>query len=211
MHITLKTHGADKVTNLMRSIGKQAPFAMAKTLNDLANAAQSEVKSSLDGRFSLRRSEFVKNTIFRQRGTDFATKTKLQATIRTHPERNFLAQHEEGGRKTAVSGTNVAIPLPAVKPTEATVVPKRLRPSAMIRNGQVRKVKTANGIWLVRNRPGKGKGRLDGWRTEFLYRLKRDVPLRPRLAMRETASKTIDSAFVRLALLNIENAVRTAR
>jgi len=203
--------GNDEVRKALQDIGRQAPFALSLALNATANDAQSSIKASLDSRFTLRRKAFVESTIFRKRGEDFATKTKLQATIRTHPERDFLAQHEEGGRKAAVSGTNVAIPLEAVKPNASSIVPKRLRPSALRMNGQVRKVVTPSGTFLVRNRPGKGKGRMVGWRTEFLYKLKTSVPIRPRLQFRDTAEKAIDASFVRHAMAGIDRALGTAR
>lgn len=211
MDIQINVSGNAMVRAELQRIGRQAPFAMANTLNDTANAAQQAVKDSLASRFTLRRDTFVKNTIYRQRGVDFATKTKLQAVVRVNPARNFLAQHEEGGRKAPVAGTNVAIPLEAVQPNPAIVVPKRLRPAALRLNQQVRKVVTPSGTFLVRNRPGRGRGGLVGWRTEFLYKLQRDVPVRPRLQMRDTSEKAINASFVRLALLNIDHAIRTAR
>ena len=206
--ITITGHA--EVSAALKAIGRQAPFAMSQTLNHVANEAQRAVKDSLSSRFTLRRKGFVENTIYRN-AEDKATKTKFQARVRVNPERNFLGQHEEGGRKTPQSGSNVAIPLPAVQPSPSTVIPKRLRPSGLRLNGQVRKVVTPNGTFLVRNRPGKGKGRLEGWRTEFLYELKPSVALRPRLSMRDTSEKAIDASFVRIAMVNIDSAINTAR
>jgi hypothetical protein len=212
MKITINVQGSAEVRAMLTAIGRQAPFAMSQTLNHVANVAQQATKDSLAGRFTLRRADFVRNTIYRQRGVDWATKAKLQAVIRVNPARDFLAQHEEGAQKVPISGTNVAIPLPAVREAAGgAVIPKRLRPSGLRLSPQVRKVVTPHGTFLVRNRPGKGKGRLDGWRTEFLYKLKRSVPVRPRLAMRATSEKAIDASFERLALVNIEQAIRTAR
>lgn len=207
MQINLKVTGTDAVRAELQRIGRQAPFAMSLALNNTANEAQRAIKDSLSSRFTLRRKGFVENTIYRQKGVDFATKTHLQASIRVNPARNFLAQHEEGGSKTPMSGTNVAIPLAAVQPDRGTVIPKRLRPSGLRMNGQVRKVVTPNGTFLVRNRPGKGRGQLDGWRTEFLYKLKRSVPIKPRLQFRDTATKAINDSFVRHALLGIDQSL----
>ena len=207
MQINVKVTDSDAVRAELQRIGRQAPFAMSLALNNTANEAQRAIKDSLSSRFTLRRKAFVENTIYRQKGADFATKAKLQAVVRVSPERNFLAQHEEGGSKAPVSGTNVAIPLPAVQPDRGTVIPKRLRPSGLRMNGQVRKVVTPQGTFLVRNRPGKGRGQLDGWRTEFLYKLKRSVPIRPRLAMRDTATKAINDSFVRHAMNGIDQSI----
>jgi hypothetical protein len=208
MRIQIDVHGSEAVRSALRDIGRQAPFAMVKTLNATANEAQTAIRKGL-GVFTLRRKAFVENTIFRNRGTDFANKQHLQATVRVHPGRDFLAQHEEGGQKAPVSGRSVAIPMQAVQDAAGGgVIPRRLRPSGLRTNGQVRRIVTPAGVFLVRNRPGKGRGRLEGWRTEFLYRLKPSVPIRPRLAFRDNASKAIDASFERIALAQIDALVR---
>ena len=202
--------GTDHQRQAMADIKKQAPFAMSLALNRTANAAQTEIRSGLSA-FTLRRKEFVERTIFRTRGVDFATKAKLQASVRVNPARDFLAQHEEGGQKAPVSGQHVAVPLPAVQEAAGQpVIPKRLRPSGLRLNGQVRKVVTPSGVFLVRNRLGKGRGRLEGWRTEFLYSLKKSVPIRPRLRFHENAQKAIDNQFVVIALKAIDEALGSA-
>ena len=206
MQIQIKVTGSDALRAELQRIGRQAPYAMSLALNATANEAQTAIRGGLSA-FTLRRKTFVENTIYRQRGVDFATKTKLEATVRVNPARDFLAQHEDGGQKTARVGTHVAIPLPSVQPDRTAVVPRRLRPAALRTNGQVRKIVTPNGVFLVRNRPGKGKGRLDGWRTEFLYELKRSVPLRPRLGFHVHAQKAIDASFQRHALNGIDRAI----
>lgn len=208
MNNAITVKGFPEVSKALQEIGRQAPFAMSLALNNTANEAQRAIKDSLASRFTLRRKGFVENTIYRQKGVDFATKAKLQASIRVNPERNFLAQHEEGGSKGPMSGTNVAVPMPAVREAaKGEVIPKRLRPSGLRLNGQVRKVVTPQGTFLVRNRPGSGSGRLVGWRTEFLYKLKPSVPIRPRLQFRDTAVKTIDDSFVRHALLGVDQSI----
>lgn len=204
--------GSDAVRHELQHIGRQAPFALSLALNHTANEAQRQIQSGLSA-FTLRRKEFVERTIYRKPGEDFATKSKFRAAVRVNPARDFLGQHEEGGSKTPLSGRSVAIPLPAVvEAAGQPVIPKRLRPSGLRLNPQVRKVTTPAGTFLVRNRPGKGRGRLDGWRTEFLYRLKPSVPIKPRLRFHANASKAIDATFERIALAAIDQAVgRTVR
>lgn len=211
MKITLQVKGLPAARATLQRIGRQAPFAVATGLNNLANEAQRAVQDSLGDRFTLRRPDFVKKTIFRAKGTDFATKSKLQAVVRVNPARDFLAQHEDGEVKTARSGTHVAIPLLAVQPTRDTVVPRRLRPSGLRNNPHVRKITTPAGTFLVRNRPGRGRGGLNGWRTEFLYELKRGVPLRPRLRFHATTQRVIDASWERQLMAGIERALSTAR
>lgn len=211
MKITLNVTGAESVKTTLKEIGRQAPFAVATGLNSLANEAQQGLQGELKDRLTLRRPDFVKNTIFRAKGTDFATKSKLQATVRVHPERDFLAQHEEGEIKRARSGLSVAVPLLAIQPADSTVIPRRLRPSGLRNNPQVRKITTPAGTFLVRNRPGRGRGGLNGWRTEFLYELKRGVPLRPRLRFHATTQRVIDASWDRHLMAGIDKALRTAR
>jgi hypothetical protein len=206
MDIKVTLRDSQLVHDALAEIGRQAPFAMAKTLNATANAAQTAVRLGLTKKqaFTLRRPDFVLRTIYRQPGHDFATKANLRAAVRVHPERDFLAQHEEAGRKVPTSGRSVAIPLEAVKPSEGSVVPRRLRPSALRSNAQVRRITTPSGDYLVRNVRGRGRGGLRGWRTEFLYRLQPSVPLRGRLGFVRTASDTIDARFVGIALVEID-------
>ena len=207
MNITIETKGltgAGSVTDAMRAIGRQAPFAMVKTLNAVANEAQTSIRKGMN-QFTFRRRPFVEKTIYRDKATDFATKAHLSAIVRVNPGRDFLAQHEEGGHKTPRSGRSVAIPLPAVQEAAGNgVIPTRLRPSGLRTNGQVRKVVTPSGTYLVRNRPGRGRGGLSGWRTEFLYKLKQSVPIRPRLNFHTNAAKAIDASFERIAMAQIE-------
>jgi len=198
-----------EVTAALRNIGRQAPFALSLALNRTANEAQREIRRGLSA-FTLRRKEFIERTIYRGVG-DKATKASPFASVRVNPARDVLAQHEEGGQKTAKFGTNVAIPLPAVRQLAGSpVIPKRLRPQGLRMNEKVRKVVTPNGTFLVRNVAGKGRGRLNGWRTDFLYRLKPSVPLRPRLGFHRSAMKAINAHWSRLAFEAIDEAVTTA-
>jgi hypothetical protein len=207
MELNLKIEGADAIKSALTEIGKLAPRALTLTLNKLADDGQAAVKKSLDGRFMLRRPDFVRNTIYRKPGQDFATNAKPRAAFGVRADRDFLAPFEENSVKTPVAGRSVAIPLAGVKPTPQTVVPKRLRPAALRSNEQVRKVVTPNGTFLVKNTQGKGKGRLVGWRTDFLYKLVPSVRRPARLGLHDTAQKAIDDSFVRTAMAGIDAAL----
>lgn len=214
MDLKVTVTGSDAVREELQRIGRQAPFAMSLALNHTANEAQRQIRTGLAG-FTLRRKDFVERTIYRNRSTDFSTKQKFSATVRiiNKPDAkgripDFLAQHEDGGQKTARSGSTVAIPMQAVLDAAGgPVIPKRLRPSGLRLNPQVRKVVTPSGVFLVRNRLGKGKGRLDGWRTEFLYRLKPSVPIRPRLRFHQNAERAINESYERIALNAIDQSI----
>jgi hypothetical protein len=206
VEITLRVDGASGLRKALDDIGRKAPRAMALSLNRLADDVQAEVKKGLASRFTVRRSAFVQNTIFRK-GDDFATNTRLRAQVRVNPDRNFLAKFEEGGRKGPRSGTSVAIPLEAVKPTPMTVVQARMRPAALRMNQQVRKITTPAGTFLVKNRPGRGKGQMTGWRTEFLYKLRPSVPIRPRLDMHSTALRVVSSRAKEVLMMGVDAAI----
>ena len=206
MDLKITVTGQDAVKAAMREIGAKAPRALTLTLNKLADLGQQAVRDGLDKRFTIRRSEFVKNTIYRK-GADFATNARPQARFGVNPERDQLARFEVSGVKTPRSGGSLAIPLPAVKPTAMTVVPKRMRPAALRTNPQVRKVVTANGVFLVKDVQGQGKGRRDGWRTDFLYKLVPNVREKARLGFYETAEKTVNDSFVRVATAGIDAAL----
>jgi hypothetical protein len=202
-------HSKD-VANALAEIGRQAPFALSLALNYTANAAQREIRQGL-GAFTLRRKEYILRTIYRG-AVDKATKSYPFATVRIQPGRDVLAKHEEGGSKTPRSGNNVAIPLPAVREAAGNaVIPKRLRPSGLQRDARVRRIVTPSGTYLVRMRAGTGRGRMLGWRTEFLYRLKPSVPIRPRLGFQRNAMIAINRDFEKLAFEAIDRAMATRK
>lgn len=211
MEIKIQTSGSEAVAAALADIKQQAPYAMSLGLNAIANEAQSAIQTSLSGKFTLRRQLFVERTVYRSKAMDFATKRHLQASVRINPARDFLAQHEEGGQKRPMSGRNVAIPLPAVQPSPTSVVPKRLRPSSMLMNPRVKKITTPGGTFLVLNKPGRGRGGTVGWRSDFLYKLQPEVPLRPRLGFIESADRAIEASWERHVLEGIDRAIKTSR
>ena len=208
MQISLDVTNAPDVTAELRRIGDQAPFAMSLALNDTANAAQSAIRLGLSASFKLRRPDFILKTIYRAKATDFATKRSLQSTVRVNPERDVLAKFEDGGRKGPLVGQHVAVPLPAVRRNKSDIIPRSQRPSGLLGKAGVEKITTKNGTFLVQHK-GRSKGK--GARTDFLYKLVPDVPIRPQLLFGQNATKAIDDAFVRLALSAIDRALITAR
>lgn len=208
MQITVK--GTVEVNKAMRELGPKSRRALAYALNETANDVQQKIQSGLMSRFTLRRADFVKKTIYRQPSVDFADRNgyELRAAVRVNPERNFLAQHEEGGTKTARDGGMVAIPLPAVQPSPSIVVPRSKRPSGMRNDRRVSKVVLPSGTFLVRHVQG---SRNRTARTEFLYELKRSVPLRPRLGFLDTAEKTVNKVYQRQAIMALDFALANWR
>lgn len=190
----------------LAAIGRQAPFAASVALNQLVNAAQRDIRNRLPGNFMLRRKSFIERTIFRQPGEDFATKTRLQAGLRIHPERDVLAKHEDGGSKRAREGRHVAVPVAAPR-TAAGIVKEAYRLKALRGNPKVFRVDRPGGDPIIAEQLGRGRNQ----RIRVLYLLKRAVWLKPRLGFHETAAATIDREWERAVRDGIDRALRTAR
>jgi len=197
MDIKLSFRNEGAAQKMLADLRTGARPAVALACNKVADQVQSAVKASLPGAFTLRRKTFIENTIYRNKSTDFArwNQTPVQAIVRVNPERDYLAKHEEGGDKTPISGTSVAIPLKPVRPTFNQVVRDKLRLSALRSDPNVRKLTLPSGTFLVRDVKGRGKAQR-GARTDFLYLFKRSVRLTPRLRMLDTFTRVVDREAV---------------
>lgn len=193
--------GVDLAAQMFRDIGDQALFAQAQTLNGLANTTQAVVRDSLDEWATLRRPEFVRNTIYRKPVEDFATKARLQAGVRVHPERNFLAKFEAGGEKTGRDGHRIAIPID-VRRNKNEVVTAANRPRKLLTK---KGVALADGVIVQRIKQGAARV------TRLLYLLKDSVRIAPKLRMAEHAQDVARLDFVPIASEAIDRALSTAR
>lgn len=90
----------------------QLPKRTGFAMNTTANEIQHLIQGSLEGPFRLRRSAFVKRTIYRKPGEDFPDIKggRLVAAVRVNPDQDFLAKFEEGGVKTP-RGQKLAVPI----------------------------------------------------------------------------------------------------
>lgn len=189
------------VTESLAGLSRQMPFAMSKALNDVANDAQRSIQDTLAQHFILRRPDFIKRTIKRNR-EDFATKEKLVAVVRVDPQRDILAKFEDGGTKTPQSGKAIALPTEAVRRTKAQIISKAQRPRPLIASG---KAFSKGGRLIMRI--GRGVGAL--LRTAYVF--KRSVKIPKRLGFVETANKAIDAHWIRRAEDAIARAIATMR
>lgn len=190
----------------LAAIGRQAPYAASVALNTLANAAQRDIRAQLPGHFMLRRPQFIANTIFRQPGVDFATKTKLQAAVGIHPTRDMLAKHEEGGSKRPLRSARLAVPV-NVPRTGAGLVKAAYQLKALRTNQRAFRVDPRGGDPVIAEQLGRGKNA----RIRVLYVLKRAVWLKPRLQFHETAERTIERDWEGAVHAGIARALETAR
>ncbi len=202
------------------NFAKQFAYATVRGLNALANAGQTAQREMVKREFTLRQEAFILRTIYRMPSEDFATKQKLSAGYRIHPDRDILAKFESGGEKVAIQGKPyVAIPLPDLRRTKKGLVPKTMRPKALgpftdkgeIAYGQKRTfiVPTRNDKnRLMLQRFGGTRGK-HGLRALYLF--VPSVHIDPMLHFQETARHVAETQWPRIFAQELEAALRTAR
>lgn len=192
---------ATKIIDSLRGMEGQMRFAMSKALNDTANDAQKAIQDGLGQRFTLRRPEFIKRTIKRER-QDFATKEKLEAVVRIDPARDVLAKHEAGGTKTPTKGRAIALPTEHVRRTKAQIIGKAQRPKALLASG---KAFTKAGQLMAR--VGRGAKAL----LRVAYVFKPSVQIKPSLGFIDTGNKAVDRHWAQRAQAAIDRVIATLR
>lgn len=196
------------VRRQLQGMAKQAPFATALALNNVANDAQKAMQESLASRFVLRRPDFMKRTIKRERATDFARKDRLEAIVRVDPQRNLLAKFEQGGEKVPTQGgKSIAIPTTKVRRTKAEIVQKSQRPRALLasRNAQLGRVFVKDGT--LRRTIGRGVARV----TQVLYLFKAKVRIPKMLGFARTVGDAVEARWDTRAEEAVNRAIETAR
>lgn len=193
---------ATHVINNLAGLGGQMRFAMSKALNDTANDAQRAIQDSLSQRFTLRRPDFIRRTIKRERPNDFATKDKLEAVVRIDPTRDVLAKFEDGGTKTPTQGKAIALPTEAVRRTKAQIIQKSQRPRALVAAGRAF---SKGGQLILKARRGVGAA------LRVAYIFKASVRIPKRLAFVDTATRTVDRQWQQRAMDAVSRAIATMR
>jgi len=173
-----------EVEDFLAAMPGKAHFGASMGLNRTANEIQDEIRAGLDNRFTLRRADFVKKTIYRKPGEDFASKNKLNAAVRVHDERDFLAKFEKGGTKTPRTGKALAIPQGGVRRNKRDIVTKSQGVRALLAAGKAFIKGDA-----VFQRIGRGKAR----RPILAYLFRRSVKIPDSLRFEETARKVADN------------------
>lgn len=198
--------GAIETERSFAELGRQMPFARMTTLNGLANGTQSMTKDEVRNRFTLRRPDFILNTIYRKPGEDFATKTSPTAAVRINNDttskgyrKDFLAKFETGGTKSG-DGHRIAIPID-VRRNKNEIVTQANRPKQVLRKPKVRLFRTV----IVQ-----AIGRAKSATNRLLYILKPSVTIPDRLSMRENAERVVERDFDRIASDAVDRALRTA-
>lgn len=179
------------ITESLAGLSGQMRFAMSKALNTTATDAQRAIQDSLTAHFTLRRPDFIKRTIKRNKD-DFATKENLVASVRVDPDRDFLAKFEENSEKVPTHGRKViAIPTEAVRRTKASIIASQDRPARIMatRNTEAgRAFIIGNAMYRVL---GRGKRAV----LQRVYTLKPRVGIRQRLGFVETANAAVSRTW----------------
>jgi hypothetical protein len=194
MQVTMKVEGLDAALRDIANLPKQVRFGASIGLNRTMSEAQDAIRDGLGSRFTLRRATFVKNTIYRKPGVDWATKDKLEAGVRVNPERNILAKFEAGGTKSPTGGRRfLAVPV-AVKRNKFDIVTKANSLKALLAN---KKAYIRDGkVWLL-----SGAGKIK--KRTLAYIFKAATPLPSSLHFVDTATRVINAR----AVANIEGAI----
>lgn len=185
----------------IRGMEKQLNFAASRALNDTAKDVQKGLREHLHEEFVIRRQAFIDRSI---KITKFAKKTSLSATIAVDPpggaDRDVLSIHVSGGKKTAPSGGNVAIPTETVRPDVKKVIPKGKRP----RNLKKSFVKPGNdnGEKLLFVKQGRGTRE----KVRLAYVIRPFVKIEPRFQFHRTANEVVARSWEQ----NFEKAWRHA-
>lgn len=198
----------------------QLPFALKNTLNYTALDFQKAERDRIAQNFTLRRPDFILNTVKIERG-DFATKEKLEVIVSIDPTRDLLAKFEDGGVKESRNPQgSVAIPVDARINKNDIITPSN-RPKAF----QLQTVNTKGGyliakglkrVFLIKGPDGKGEifqrvGKGKTSRLKLLYDLTKRVPIPKALGFMGTAEATVNDRLQRNFDVAFADAMRTAR
>ncbi|HEY7236532.1 MAG TPA: hypothetical protein VH539_20390 [Gemmatimonadaceae bacterium] len=230
IELDVTTDNRSGLAGMISGLNSQLPYAYSRALNATANDAQAAIQHALPSEFTLRQPTFITQSIYRTPGEDFATKTKLEATVRVNPARNFLAKFEDGGAKTSQGGRSLAVPILRENNRELIIKRgdplsvKRLMDSIQSRSGRVLRARVrkgvltvsadANKVFLVQSAKGTfivqrtGSGPRD---TRVLYAFERSVPIKPQLHFDEIAMRAALQFWDRNFAEALEDAIATAR
>ncbi len=174
--LQIKSNASDELANIAK---KQIPFAVAKTLTNVAQKSQDEVRKNIREKFFIRKKSGGFESSIRIKP---ATKNNLTAEVYTMAA--FAALQQTGGIKKAKDG-RLAIP----SYQSINQVKKRTdsnSPSTYLA-GDAFKMKTKSGQEVIAQRKGK--------ELKILYFLHKNAAINKRLDMIEITTKTVKERF----------------
>lgn len=183
------------------SLGKQLPFAIARTLTQTAKDGQSEVLKTLDNKFTLRGNWFKPNTPIGIK-IRAAKKTDLTAEVGS----NFDALEKfETGKDKVPRGEHLAVPTANVRRNKRQIIQKSQRPGAL-RNKRTFVLQTKHGLVLFQ-RKFKGKRSF----IVALYNLTRRAKIRKNSPVFEPVERIVKANLGNNFLKAMEDAMKSAR
>lgn len=206
--------GAKDAADFVKKFASQVRFGMSLAIEESANYAQDAIKAQVPRSFTLRRPDFVRNTVVRLRARgDFATKRNLAAAIRIDDRvdskgrtRNYLAKFVEGGPKRPVSGSSIAVPVNA-KRNAAGIITNANRPRALMGKKGYERITTDRGKDLLVRFGGRGARA----RVTVLYALTPGVPIRAQFPMYQVAGRAVSESWPTAVDNGIERALASAK
>jgi len=176
INLQIKSKASDELATIAK---RQIPFAVAKTLTQIAQQSQQEVRKSIKEKFFIRKKSGGFESSIRIKP---ATKTKLTAEVYTFA--SFAALQQTGGVKKAKDG-RLAIP----SYQAISQVKKRSdsnSPSSYLA-GDAFKIKTKSGAEAIAQRKGK--------EFKILFFLRKSAHIDKRLDMIEITTNTVKDRF----------------
>ena len=185
--LQIKSKASDELAAIAT---KHIPFAVAKTLTQIAQQSQQEVRKNIREKFFIRKKSGGFESSIRIKP---ATKTKLTSEVYTMAA--FTALQQTGGVKQAKDG-RLAIP----SYQAISQVKKRSdsnSPSSYLA-GDAFKIKTKSGAEAIAQRKGK--------EFKILFFLRKSAHIDKRLDMIEITTKTVQNGFDAQFRSNLETA-----
>lgn len=143
MSIHIELHDNDLEKKLSSQFLKQYPYAVSRALNKIAFAARSDVITHIQSDLH-NTTNFLKNST----QVEMARKSNLQAEIGLLERVKFGERLVEGGTRTPVSSSNIAVPINAGR-TKGGKISKSNKPAALVmKKGYFYKeINGTKGIW----------------------------------------------------------------
>jgi hypothetical protein len=167
------------IENLNQIAKKQVPFAVAKTLTNIAQKSQEEVRKNIREKFFIRKKSGGFESSIRIKP---ATKRNLTAQVYTMA--TFAALQQTGGTKKAKDGR---LAIPAYQAINKVKKRSDSNSPSTYLAGDAFKIKTKSGQEVIAHRKGK--------ELKILFFLRKNARVDKRLDMIETTTKTVKDRF----------------
>lgn len=228
LKLGIKINPREVLTNLNEIQEKQLPFAVSKSLNQLANIVQKDIRSNMEQHFQFKsgRKSWVLQGVYISK-EDRASKTNWSVKIQIQDARTFLEKFELGGEVFPVNGKNmIAIPNSQVfgKKVIPATDPLRLHNLALHTVGNRMEglqntftIKGKDGSIIVLQNITKGTKKKDskgvsGYNNNrTIWTLVKRVKAPAKLEFIKTADETVRSNMVNVLEQNLADAVKTAK